>query len=1157
MKSLHNIKLIISLLLYFYSINSPKCYAYYNMNTKHNPLSSETITKKNTLKQYDSTLNNFHDEYSDDTKHDPLIDNHFMMSSLNDVLSSSSSLLSSSLLPSLSSSSSSSSSASASSSSSSHSEIETHRCEPVTLILCKGMYYEYTRLPNMFHHETQEEAGLEAHQFYPLVQINCSKDLRFLLCSIYTPICIKGYPHFLPPCRSICERVKAGCSPIMEHYEFPWPERMNCEQFPEYNNPDGILCMERNLTHEEQLEFQSINIKNNEQFKSINQSSINQLNQLSNNLHKTSQLQIINTNDQMKSLSLEEIEFKNQFNEEASYLLFEKAIQNDDIHKLKMTFPNLHLKCTCDCRPPLINIKNSEINNNAKITVADIKDCSMPCYTPYYTFDSSYNFTTLWLGIWSTLCAISTMITIFTFITDSYRFQYPELPLIYLSACYFMISMGYLIRVFMGHQAIACDSLPYEYESIQSTMNSNNDNNWFDYNSSNVTLLPNTLTTITKATLTMKKTNQLIRSKILRYALTGRVSCAVVFLLIYFFSMAASIWWVVLALTWLLAAGLKWGSEAISKYSQVFHFIAWSLPASQTALALLLSIVEGDPISGLCTIQSNKSITYILFIFAPLLIYLMIGIILMIIGFIALFHIRGKIKLQRPHFIETQKLDKLILRIGIFGMLYTIPNLIILFSIGYELRHTYLWQLGIACHCHYDIGQYHQINNNNNNQEGEQELEPILPIALPVWNSPKPVYTLIMLKHFMNLIIGIISGFWIWSNKTIQSWKQFCLHKLCLFQWNKYKSNSNGLLINPIHHHIDYDRLHKNYMKQSIYIPSMKSIQSMTHNKSIHQSINQYPVFIDNNEYCNTIVMTTNSSITITTTNTTTTTTTSTNTLRQHNITSYDLMNNGILSNINSLVTLSTPSTPFSTHPYDIPNHHDIQYKPSLNAYYSIDGSTISQQYGDVNSYHTNNSFSNSNSNNNNNSNIDNKCMITNTKSYVTQLSGNSMNPSFSTLSSSLNSPQKSSVSHLNNNNNNNHNLNHANNNNSMSTGISSSGISSSHINDGLTRTASILIGSELNSKSISPKLIDYYFNGEQRNRELIGSQLTTTTTTTATITTTTTTTTATTVLSMIKYDRNMDENNLRRNNHSVFVSNQFVSNMMNENHKNNLSLVQ
>ncbi len=34
-------------------------------------------------------------------------------------------------------------------------------CEPVTVPICKGMFYEHTRMPNMFNHETQEEAGLE------------------------------------------------------------------------------------------------------------------------------------------------------------------------------------------------------------------------------------------------------------------------------------------------------------------------------------------------------------------------------------------------------------------------------------------------------------------------------------------------------------------------------------------------------------------------------------------------------------------------------------------------------------------------------------------------------------------------------------------------------------------------------------------------------------------------------------------------------------------------------------------------------------------------------------------------------------------------------------------------------------------------------------
>ncbi|KAH8849462.1 Frizzled-8 [Schistosoma japonicum] len=691
------------------------------------------------------------------------------------------------------------------------------------------------------------------------------------------------------------------------------------------------------------------------------------------------------------------------------------------------------------------------------ITVADIKDCSMPCYTPYYSYDSSHNFTTFWLAIWSILCAISTILTIFTFITDSYRFQYPELPLIYLSACYFMISIGYLIRIFMGHEAVACDSLPNEYEMIQyditqSTTNSNHNssNNWFDFNKNDinnkfksVTYLPSTLTTMTLktgdvttmmmdstkvststiVTNLMKSTNQLIRSKLLRYALTGRASCAAVFF------MAASVWWVVLALTWLLAAGLKWGSEAISKYSQfvyfslvasgyVFHFIAWSLPASQTALALLLSVVEGDPISGLCTIQSNKSISLILFTFCPLVIYLSIGIILMIIGFIALFRIRGTIKLQRPRLVETYKLDKLIIRIGIFGMLYTIPNIIILFTIGYELRNTNLWQLGIACHCHYDIG-YDNYNMH--------ELEPILPIALPVWNPPKPLYAIFMLKHFMSLIIGITSGFWIWSNKTIESWRRFCFNRKCLLKFHKYNSSS-GLLVNT--NGIDHDNLHKQHIEQWRRIPL--NVSNQTNSALTNTHMKSMLNYIDNNEYCRNVA------------------------LKQSNSTSYDLINNNNNNNNNNqLVNLnvSTPSTLFSTHSYDVPIHDRNK-------------SSIPQII--------------SNNNNNNNSS-------------------------------------------------------------SISTRFSSNGISSVQPNDGLTRTASMLTDSELNSNYISPKLMDHYFNGEQRNYEVIGSQKTASTTTT-----TIATTTNAIVPSGSKYDLN---NDLRRDNHSI-GANQFISHMIHENRK-------
>ena len=56
---------------------------------------------------------------------------------------------------------------------------------------------------------------------------------------------------------------------------------------------------------------------------------------------------------------------------------------------------------------------------------------------------------------------------------------------------------------------------------------------------------------------------------ILQFSLSGKVACAIVFLLIYYFGMASCVWWVILTVTWFLAAGLKWGNEAITKHTQV------------------------------------------------------------------------------------------------------------------------------------------------------------------------------------------------------------------------------------------------------------------------------------------------------------------------------------------------------------------------------------------------------------------------------------------------------------------------------------------------------------------------------------------------------------------------------------------------------------
>lgn len=69
--------------------------------------------------------------------------------------------------------------------------------------------------------------------------------------------------------------------------------------------------------------------------------------------------------------------------------------------------------------------------------------------------------------------------------------------------------------------------------------------------------------------------------------------CSFLFMILYFFGMASSIWWIILALTWFLAAGLKWGNEAIEAHYEYYHFFAWSIPTILTVVISAKGKIEG------------------------------------------------------------------------------------------------------------------------------------------------------------------------------------------------------------------------------------------------------------------------------------------------------------------------------------------------------------------------------------------------------------------------------------------------------------------------------------------------------------------------------------------------------------------------------------
>ena len=123
------------------------------------------------------------------------------------------------------------------------SNVVTHgKCEKITVPLCKDIQYNLTIMPNLLNHQEQDSAGLEVHQFFPLVKVKCSRQLKFFLCSMYVPVCTV-LDKAIPPCRHMCHEARTGCEGLMNKFGFEWPESLKCENFPETG-----LCVGENTT---------------------------------------------------------------------------------------------------------------------------------------------------------------------------------------------------------------------------------------------------------------------------------------------------------------------------------------------------------------------------------------------------------------------------------------------------------------------------------------------------------------------------------------------------------------------------------------------------------------------------------------------------------------------------------------------------------------------------------------------------------------------------------------------------------------------------------------------------------------------------------------------------------------------------------------------
>ena len=565
------------------------------------------------------------------------------------------------------------------------SETSTNKCQKITVPMCQHMEYNLTSMPNQFNHETQQEAAMEAHQFWALVEINCSKDLRFFLCSMYTPVCVPNYPKPIRACKSVCIRARIGCEKYMKKFDFDWPEHMNCDLFPEYGSGKEVCMDPMDASNEQKSKHLNINHNiNTEKPKP-----------------SPKKLEIIE-----RKVNLIEIPSVDElFDQEATPNKPESAYLLDKM-----------------CTYPFIRLAPSQFDARYnKISTGGLTNCIQPCQSLFFT-QSEQTFTYYWLIMWSVLCLASCLITGLTYLIQSSRFKYPEKPIIYLNICYLFVSAGYLVRFGVGREKSSCEldgSIKYSTSFNNSLLNVNQSSSSF--------------------------------------------ACTLTFILVYYFGMASSVWWVIISFTWFLAAGLKWSTEAIAKYKFYFHMLAWLLPFVKTVAILTLSYIDADPLSGICYVGNLSTRNLRIFVLAPSLVYLLIGITFLASGFISLFRIRKLIKKQHGDWVKAHKLEKLMIRIGIFSILYTVPATCVIACQFYEQIYRAEWEKSALCKKHA------KLNGLSDNLVYKFCAKSRDSSGL----SESPEFSVFILKYLMSLIVGVTSGFWVWTNKTVKSWKMF------------------------------------------------------------------------------------------------------------------------------------------------------------------------------------------------------------------------------------------------------------------------------------------------------------------------------------------------------------------------------------------------
>ncbi|CAG7784874.1 unnamed protein product, partial [Allacma fusca] len=233
----------------------------------------------------------------------------------------------------------------------------------------------------------------------------------------------------------------------------------------------------------------------------------------------------------------------------------------DDLDKFAPNCKNsevreLRFNTSAKCNYPMIAVESSFNHYDG------FEGCALPCKDNCFT-DGDHETVSTFIKYFGMITMFANGVVIVTFMIDWHSSSgYPSIIVFYVNCCYFIATIGWMVQ-----------------------------------------FLPNA-----KEDIVCRRDGTIRRFE---PSSGENAFCFIVYLIIYYFSMAAMLWSVVFAYVWNLTCNAVGRiRERVDKQSIVFHFVCWLSPLVFLAFSTSWGAVGGNSLTGICYDESTKKIVF-------------------------------------------------------------------------------------------------------------------------------------------------------------------------------------------------------------------------------------------------------------------------------------------------------------------------------------------------------------------------------------------------------------------------------------------------------------------------------------------------------------------------------------------------------------------